>query len=332
MRGKDPYSSRRGSSMLFGVLSGLFCGALWGLTFVAPRAVDPFSTIDLTVLRYGLFGGFSILLMLAVSRFRPHGYDRRRLILGLALGGCCYTGYFLAIALAVRYAGTVIPPIIVGTMPVVLALIANWNERSVPWRNLAAPLGLIAAGVGAVNLGTLSDASDVAARTDTLLGVGFSVLSLAIWVGYGLVNGAVMRARNAPDPVGWTCLQGVGALATSLLLVPFTSFFDPAAPAHAATDAQTLNFIAWGVTLGLAASWLATVFWVVASARLPVALTAQLMVTETVFGLISGFVFESRWPTGYETTGILLQIAGVMVATYIFSQSGRTAILPEPVT
>ena len=316
--------------MLFGVLSGLFCGALWGLTFVAPRAVDPFSTVDLTVLRYGLFGSFSLLLMIAVARFRPTGYSRRRLLTGLALGGCCYTGYFLSIALAVRYAGTVIPPIIVGTMPVVLALIANWTDRSVSWRSLAIPLGLIAAGVGAVNLGTLSDTADAAARVDTLLGVGFSLLSLAIWVGYGLVNGAVMQARDAPDPVGWTCLQGVGAFATSLFLVPLTSVFDPAAPAHAATEAEVINFLTWGIVLGLAASWLATVAWVVAAGRLPVALTAQLIVTETVFGLISGFIFEGRWPTGYETTGILLQIAGVMVATYIFSQPGRRAVLPEP--
>jgi len=39
--------------MLIGILAGLATCALWGLTFIAPRVVDPFSTWDLTVARYG---------------------------------------------------------------------------------------------------------------------------------------------------------------------------------------------------------------------------------------------------------------------------------------
>jgi len=33
--------------MLIGILAGLTTCALWGLTFIAPRAVDPASTLDL---------------------------------------------------------------------------------------------------------------------------------------------------------------------------------------------------------------------------------------------------------------------------------------------
>lgn len=42
--------------MLIGLLAGLMTGALWGLTFIAPRAVLPFSAFDLSVLRYLVFG------------------------------------------------------------------------------------------------------------------------------------------------------------------------------------------------------------------------------------------------------------------------------------
>ncbi len=100
--------------------------------------------------------------MLAVPRFRPFGLGRRRFLTGLLLGGVAYNGYFICIAYAVFYAGAAIPPLIVGTLPVVLALIGNWRDRSVPWRRLGLPLGLIAAGVLAVNVGAFTAAPEKA--------------------------------------------------------------------------------------------------------------------------------------------------------------------------
>ncbi|MGI2031161.1 hypothetical protein ACRQ1B_02095 [Rhizobium panacihumi] len=40
--------------MLIGILAGLGTCALWGLTFIAPRAVAPFTAWDLTVARRGI--------------------------------------------------------------------------------------------------------------------------------------------------------------------------------------------------------------------------------------------------------------------------------------
>jgi drug/metabolite transporter (DMT)-like permease len=42
--------------MLIGLLAGLGAGAFWGMTFVAPRAVSPYSEVDLAILRYLAFG------------------------------------------------------------------------------------------------------------------------------------------------------------------------------------------------------------------------------------------------------------------------------------
>jgi drug/metabolite transporter (DMT)-like permease len=42
--------------MLLGIIAGLTTCALWGLTFVAPRAVTPFTAWDLTIARYCIFG------------------------------------------------------------------------------------------------------------------------------------------------------------------------------------------------------------------------------------------------------------------------------------
>lgn len=308
--------------MLFGILSGLLCGALWGLTFVAPRAVDPFGPFDFTVVRYGFFGVLAVVTMLAVPRYLPTGLSRRRMIMGFLLGAIGYNGYFLMIAYAVKYAGAAIPPLIVGTLPVVLAIIGNFRERTVAWRRLVLPLGLIAAGVVVVNLG-VALMPEGAAPENVPLGTLCAVCALALWVWYGVVNGEILKEPSPPTSMQWTGLQGIGSLVGSLALIPMTSLFLPNFEAGAIPADRWANFLAWGLLMGFAASWLATILWIQASRLLPVALTAQLIVSETVFGLFFGFLWEQRFPTMAESVGITLQIAGVIAAIFVFTSLGR---------
>jgi len=304
--------------MLIGILAGLTTGALWGLTFIAPRMIEPFATADLVIARYLAFGVMSVLLMID-PRFRPGPLSRSRLATGFGLGMVGYVGYFLTTAYAVLYAGAVLPPLIIGTMPVLLALIANWRERAVPWRSLLLPLGLIAAGLAVVNAHAFAHALPET-RNDTALGVLLSVLALVLWVGYGLVNAQVMRASDAPDALRWTGLQGIGAALGSLSLLAVVGL--PAVPE--ATSVEVWRFTFWSLGMAVVGSWFATWCWVIASKRLPLALTAQLIIAETVFGLGYGLAFEQRWPTFIETTGILLQMAGVIVAVAIFTRKRVT--------
>ncbi len=300
--------------MLLGIIAGLTTCALWGLTFVAPRAVAPFTAWDLTIARCGIFG-LACLLLMADRRFRPAGIASSRLLIGLILGGAGYVGYFVSAAFAVQFAGAAVPPVIIGTMPVFLAIIANMRDHSAPWRTFALPLVLIAIGVGIVNVAAIG-AAEVTDMPSILLGVLASSTALAFWIAYGLANAAVMRSANAPDGLQWTGVQGVGAAIGSLLLLPLASF-DLAGTTSAS---ETLRFVAWALVMGLVGSWFATWCWVVASRRLPLALCAQLIVAETVFGLAYGFIFEGRFPSPTEAIGATLQFAGVCSAIAVFSK------------
>lgn len=312
--------------MLLGIIAGLITCALWGLTFVAPRAVAPFTAWDLTIARYGIFGSACLLLMID-RRFQPVGMAPYRLMIGLLLGGAGYVGYFVSAAFAVQLAGAAIPPVIIGTMPVFLAIIANFRDRSAPWQVLALPLAMIVIGVAIVNVATIS-AVDIAATASIMLGILASSVALVIWIIYGLVNAAVMRSVDAPDALQWTGLQGIGAAIGSLLLLPLASFD----LADALSGSDVLRFVGWALVMGLAGSWFATWCWVVASRRLPLALAAQLIVAETVFGLAYGFMFEGRLPSPAEAIGAVLQMAGVCVAMAAFGKprvpSGRSQ-MPE---
>lgn len=300
--------------MLLGIVAGLTTCALWGLTFVAPRAIAPFTAWDLTIARYGIFG-FACLLLMINRRFRPVGMAPSRLLVGLLLGGAGYVGYFVSAAFAVQLAGAAIPPVIIGTMPVFLAIIANFRDRSAPWQILALPLAMVAIGVAIVNVATIS-AVDLAATASIMLGILASVVALVIWIIYGLVNAVVMRSPGAPNGLQWTGLQGIGAAIGSFLLLPLASFD----LADTVSGSEVSLFVGWALVMGLAGSWFATWFWVVASRRLPLALAAQLIVAETVFGLAYGFMFEGRLPSPAEAIGAALQLAGVCVAMAAFSK------------
>ncbi|WP_210210944.1 hypothetical protein [Rhizobium leguminosarum] len=123
-----------------------------------------------------------------------------------------------------------------------------------------------------------------------------------------------MQSADAPDGLQWTGLQGIGAAIGSLFLLPLASFD----LVDTASIPEVLRFAGWALLMGLAGSWFATCCWVIASRLLPLALSAQLIVAETVFGLVYGFRFEARLPSSAEAIGAALQFAGVCAAVAVF--------------
>lgn len=304
--------------MLLGVLAGLAAGALWGLTFVAPRAVAPYTELDLAVARYLAFGVVSLALMLH-PRFRPAGIARDLWLTALVLGVTGYVCYYIAAAYAVRLAGPAIPPLVIGALPIMLAVIGNWRDRAVRWRALALPLSLILGGLAIVNVATLKTAETSAVQLTILLGTLCAVVALAVWILYALLNADALRQPGAPSPFVWTGLQGLGAAAGVLPLAPLALALDASAvPALGLANPEGLRFLAWALVLGIAASWVATWCWVVAASRLPVTLTGQLIVSETLFALLYGFLWEARWPTFAEASGAALLVAGVAFGVAAF--------------
>lgn len=308
--------------MIIGLLAGLAAGALWGLVFVGPAAVMPYTSLDLTVARYLALGIGSLVLMLTVPRCRAGIVPRRDAGAGLVLGLTGYVGYYLLAAGAVQLAGPTIPPLVIGSLPVVLALVGNWRERTVRWRALAMPLGLIVAGLALVNVATLAGAGDAASRADVVLGCLCALGAVAVWTIYALVNAHTSRALAGDGVYAWTSMQGVGSLAAVLPLVPLLTIDGwSSVPQLGLFNSDGLRLVLWAVVLGLVSSWVGTMLWIVAARRLPVALAGQLVVSETVFALVYGFLFEGRWPTPGEVSGGALLMLGVFAAASAFRRA-----------
>lgn len=306
--------------MFLGVLAGLVTCALWGLTFVGPRAVVPFSAYDLAACRYGLYSLICILLLI-IPRFRPKGLSREIWTVGLVMGGVSSVGYFICISFAVKHAGAVIPPLIVGTMPVLVPIIANFRENSLPWNSLALPLGMIALGIGVTNGATLMETHGLE-RASIIEGSLWAVLGLVIWIGYSVANAGYLRRPNPPDGLHWITVQALGSGVACLFVLPSMSFHTFAT----ASSHDLMNFVIWAGAMAVTSSLFAGWIWTYASRVLPLALSSQLIIAETIFGMIFGLSFEKRLPTVEEMAGALLQVMGVCLAVYVFRRKERVII------
>ena len=315
--------------MWIGTLYALAAGLMWGLVFVGPLLLPEYPAALQSVGRYLAFG--LIALPLAwVDRVALRRLTRADWIEALKLAAIGNLLYYLCLASAIQRAGGPLPTMIIGTLPVVIAVTANLrNHRRdgrLPWLRLLPSLLLIAAGIGCVNQVELQ-----ALRADPgsdpiryLQGAGLAVIAVACWTWYPLRNADWLRAHPDRSPRTWATAQGVATLPLALLgyallwagmLASGADFAMPFGP-------RPGFFIALMAAIGLFASWLGTLCWHEASQRLPTALVGQLIVFETLAALTYAFILRGRMPEPLTLIGIALLIAGVMWAL---------RVRPEPV-
>ncbi|MGL4440860.1 MAG: DMT family transporter [Bosea sp. (in: a-proteobacteria)] len=308
--------------MLIGLIAGLGAGAFWGLTFVAPTAVKPYTEIDLAILRYLAFGFVSLALMAISPRFRPGKITPRQIWLALWLGLSGYVIYYIFVAFSVSLAGPAIAPLVIGALPVLLAIYGNWQDGTVPWRLLILPLAMIIAGLAVINSATIAAAATPLLQGNVILGFVLALCALANWFVYAVLNARALRAPDAPDALGWTSLQGLGAAAgvlPLLLIAPVMGWSE--VPARGFAGADGMRLVWWALLTGVLGSWVAQYFWTVASQRLPLALSAQVIVSETIFALIYGFLHDGRMPLAHEWLGAALLLLGVLIGVHLFSRA-----------
>ena len=240
--------------------------------------------------------------------------------------------YYATLATAIQLAGAPVPTLIIGTLPVVIAVSANLLDRrrgggedSAPWLRLAAPLALILSGLLVVH-------ADSAAQTgaggggDYLVGLAFALCALACWTWYPIRNSRWLRARGPGLSRAWATAQGLATLPVAVAAGIGYWLWDSMTATGAAGFAWPLGprpllFVLMCLLLGLAASWLGTLLWNQASHLLPAALVGQLIVFETLAALLYAFIWYGRWPTLAEAAGIVLLILGVIGGVRVFRRT-----------
>ncbi|MBQ0929269.1 DMT family transporter [Ideonella alba] len=304
--------------MLIGTLFALAAGLMWGLVFVGPLLLSDYPAVMLSFGRYLAFG--LIALPLAWwDRAALRTLTRADWLEALKLAMVGNIVYYLCLSSAIQRAGAPLPTMIIGTLPVVIALVSNRRnaarDGTLPWRRLAPSLGLIALGIGLVN-----QAEWQALRADPqadlgryALGAALALAAVVCWTWYPIRNADWLRAHAERSPRTWATAQGIATLPLALLGFAGTWLV------FALTDAPWVMplgprpgaYVGLMLAIGLLASWLGTLCWNEASQRLPTNIAGQLIVFETLSALAYAFVLRGEWPGLPTATGIALLIAGV---------------------
>jgi drug/metabolite transporter (DMT)-like permease len=294
--------------MVTGILAGVGAGAFWGTTFIAPLIAPGFSSIDLTVGRYLSCGLLSVVLLLWAAlrgdTQRPTPAQAGAAIWLSLLG---YTGYYLLLVLAIQAAGAALPVLIIGTIPLWIMLLGK--PVGLRWRSLAPGLLLTVAGM-ALMMQVTAHGQDDGVATDLWLGIFYAVLAMLSWTAFGLLNARWLSKHPEVNSTLWANWLGVAAGAGALVIW-----------AVAGTDLATLiarpgfgTFVLVCVVTGIGAAWVASVLWNMASRRLSASLAGQLIVSETVFGLVYSFAWDGAWPAALQWTACVLFVLGILAS------------------
>ena len=289
--------------MLTGIIAGLAAGALWGLVFIAPRMAPGLSSVDLTVGRFVSYGALSFALMLLVRPSVKPTLNQAFSALGLSVLG--FTGYYLLLVFAIRDAGTSVPSLIIGTIPLWMMLLGK--PAGLRWAALLSGLALTLLGLA---LMMQAEAHVSTQGQNFWRGVAFALASMVCWTAFGLLNAAWLKKHPHISATTWANWLGIatGLGAAGLWMASGSDvqvLLDQQNRAQAALVC---------IATGIGSAWLATILWNIASQRLSASLCGQLIVSETLFALFYSFAWDGQWPTPLQALACLLFVAGILAS------------------
>lgn len=294
--------------MLGGIANGVASGALWGLVFLAPAVLTDFSPLQLAASRYLVYGLIAAILLLPRwPALRAHiGKVEWKALTWLSLLGNLV--YFVLLSICVQWSGGASAALIVGMVPVLVAVVGAREPGAVPLSRLAPALALCVAGVVLMGVEAMASSHVQTSSAQRLTGLLCGVGALLSWTAYSIGNTRWLAKVPAVSGHDWSLLTGVATGALALLLAPLA--FAGGGQGH--SGGQWLGFWAMATAVAVFASILGNACWNRASRALPLTLGGQMIVFETLFGLVYGFVWQQRWPLPLEILAALCLVAGVI--------------------
>lgn len=291
-----------------GVFYGVLAGALWGGIFLAPKLVPDFSALQLSTARYLTYGLISLIIIgPRLKRVSAHFGAREWFALGwLSMIG--NIAYYVFISTAVKLSGVAFTSIIIGFLPVAVTIIGSRDHGAVSLKRLWPSLAFGAIGIIGISWQSLTE-NDAGLDVSRVIGLACALGALASWTAFAVGNARWLSRLHDVSADDWNMMTGVvtGGLAL-LLAIPAFSF---GGESHSSGD--WLHFAAIAAGLGFTASILGNAFWNRMSRLLPLTMVGQMILFETLFALLYGFLWEGRGPTLVEVVAISSVVLSVIL-------------------
>ncbi|GJI96965.1 hypothetical protein RugamoR57_36830 [Duganella caerulea] len=302
--------------MWTGILCGLLAGAMWGMVFIVPELLTAFTPLEMACGRYIAYGVIAAGLMAPRLPALLRRLDRGDVV---AMIKHALTGnivYYMLLALGVKLAGVAATSLIIGVLPISVTLMGSKDHGSVPLKQLTLPLLLVAAGIACINIDVFShDAGNGAPLPDKILGVLCAAGALLCWTWYSVDNARYLKRNPHFSSGEWSALYGVssGLISLAIALVALALFHADVTGAGAVASGRDWTLF-WFVNalMALGASVIGNHLWNVASRKVPLTLSGQLILFETLFALLYGFIYKQQLPRALEIAAMLLLAGGVL--------------------
>lgn len=288
-----------------GTLYGIGAGALWGGVFLAPELVCDFTPLQLAIGRFLAYGIISFVVIMprwSVIKQRVKRQDWRALF-WLSLFG--NTVYYILLSKAVQSGGIALTSLVMGFLPVAVTIIGSRDKGAVSLVVLLPSLFLC--GGGAICIGWEALKSPEATH-QTSMGLLWAVAALLSWTTYAVGNSRSLARLGMVSVYDWNLLMGLVTGAQAACLIPLALL-----SGHLQHDLISWEwFIGVSTMVAVIASFFGNGLWNRMSCLLPLTMTGQMILFETLFALIYGFLWEDRWPRPIEVAAFMLIVGSVM--------------------
>lgn len=286
-------TTTRGRIEAVGIMA--LVGCLWGSSFAVPLILGGTNPFVIVGARYVLYGAVSLFLLSQAITVKHLPWRRAFLHAGVG-----YVGLYLGEVIAIRLAGAAPTVAVLGTIPVVYALLGSRRD-GFAILSLGPSLILLVLGHLAIH----SDGFALGGTSPIAAGVGLLIAVVVVggWCWYALDNTDFLRARPDIGPAEWSSAVGAasGVLALPLLIGGL----------FMGGSSDSVALVAGiGLFLAIGPSWIATAGWNQASLKLPRALAGQLVVFEPLSGFFFIHLYTGEFPSAMVFTGEILLLIG----------------------
>jgi drug/metabolite transporter (DMT)-like permease len=192
-------------------------------------------------------------------------------------------------------------------MPVAVTIIGSRDHGAVALGRLAPSLLMCVA--GAVCIGWQALAGPAAGSLgEQIAGLLCAVGALASWTAYAVGNARCLKRLKHISAHDWNLLTGIVTGAQSIVLIPLALAFETTH--HGLGEWTRFGLVSVGVAVP--ASIVGNALWNRMSRLLPLTLVGQMILFETLFALIYGFLWEHRLPAILELAALVLVVMSVL--------------------
>jgi drug/metabolite transporter (DMT)-like permease len=296
-----------------GVVYAILAGAIWGGVIIGPSLLPEFNAVLISSVRFALYGMISLLVVLPFASRLLSRLTRSDVLMLLRLS---LTGNVLNYALlgaSVQLSGVTAAALINGMMPVAITFLGRGDAGSLPMTKLKLPLLMVFLGIVSISLEHTGTRAASTPLSSQLLGLACGFSAVVCWSWYATHNARYLKQSHF-NSSEWSTLTGIvtGIVATVFGIVALM-LFPNLIPAQVESS-RWMTFLWVCLFLALCGSWLANGLWNACSRRMPASLSGQMIVFETLFACVYGFLFSQRVPGLMEVTSIVLLVGGVVWA------------------